>query len=222
MMMIPTPLPGVCILEPKVHGDARGFFFESYHAADLEALGIEGRFVQDNHSRSVRGTLRGLHYQLANPQAKLCRVILGAVLDVAVDLRRGSPHFGEWTSVVLSAQNRRQLYVPRGFAHGFLVLSESAEFLYKCDDFYAPGDEYALAWDDPQVGIRWELSAPPLLSEKDARAPRLAEIPKAHLFIYDDAAEPESRSGIEYEPRSPGGWLPGTRELGLTGAAALR
>jgi dTDP-4-dehydrorhamnose 3,5-epimerase len=174
MQRIETPLPGVCLLEPKVFGDARGFFLETYHAAKFAALGIAARFVQDNHSKSVRGTLRGLHYQLQHPQAKLCRVIQGEVLDVVVDIRRGSPTFGQWTSVVLSDENKRQIYVPRGFAHGFAVLSETAEFLYKCDDFYDPADERGIAWNDPALGIDWGV-AEPLLSEKDNRNPTLAQ-----------------------------------------------
>lgn len=183
-----TDLPGVLVVEPRVFGDSRGFFFESYHESKFAAGGIPGPFVQDNHSRSVRGTLRGLHYQLGRPQSKLCRVVHGEVLDVAVDIRRGSPHFGRWVSVVLSAENKRQIYVPRGFAHGFFVLSESAEFLYKCDNFYSPEHERGIAWDDPEIGIQWGAVAAPLLSGKDQQNPRLAEVPPADLPVYGNEA----------------------------------
>jgi len=173
---IDTQLPGVCIIEPAVFADARGFFLESYHQRKYSELGIEGTFVQDGHSRSTRGVLRGLHYQLRHPQAKLCRVVYGEVLDIAVDIRRSSPHFGRWVAVHLSAENKRQVYIPAGFAHGFLVLSEAAEFLYKCDDFYQPGDEHGIAWNDPRIGVEWPLAAP-LLSEKDRQNPPLADLP---------------------------------------------
>ena len=172
MQCLDTALPGVRIIEPRVFSDSRGFFFESYHEARFAELGISSRFVQDNHSRSVRGTLRGLHYQLRHPQAKLCRVVLGEVLDVAVDIRQDSPHFGKWVSVLLSAENKRQLYVPEGFAHGFVVLSETAEFLYKCTEFYHPQDEAGIAWNDPQIGIEWGIDSP-ILSDKDSRNPTL-------------------------------------------------
>lgn len=175
MQRIETSLPGVVIMEPQLFGDARGFFLETYHRHRLGALGIEGEFVQDNHSRSVSGTLRGLHYQLEQPQAKLCRVVIGEVLDVAVDIRRGSPHFGRWVGVRLSADNHRQVYVPRGFAHGFVVLSEYAEFLYKCDAFYRREDEHGIAWNDPDLAIDWGIDAP-LLSPKDRAHPRLAHV----------------------------------------------
>jgi dTDP-4-dehydrorhamnose 3,5-epimerase len=176
MRKIETSLPGVLVIEPDVFGDARGFFMETYHAAKFAALGIENRFVQDNHSRSIQGTLRGLHYQLKHPQAKLCRVIRGEVLDVVVDIRRGSPTFGQWTSTRLSAANKRQVFAPGGFAHGFFVLSEEAEFLYKCDAFYDPGDERGVLWNDPQIGIDWQIPAgvEVLLSEKDRNHPTLA------------------------------------------------
>jgi dTDP-4-dehydrorhamnose 3,5-epimerase len=183
MHSIETSLPGVLILEPRVFSDDRGFFFESYNLRRFEELGVNARFVQDNHSRSVRGTLRGLHYQCRHPQAKLCRVVQGEVLDVAVDIRRGSPTFGKWVSVVLSAENKRQIYLPPGFAHGFAVLSETAEFLYKCDDFYRPDDEFGIAWDDPEIGIEWGVNAP-LLSAKDARNPALSAAPPEHLPEY--------------------------------------
>jgi dTDP-4-dehydrorhamnose 3,5-epimerase len=172
---IETSLPGVWVLDPVVHGDPRGFFFESYHAERFADLGIAARFVQDNHSRSVCGTLRGLHYQLRRPQAKLCRVVVGAVLDVVVDIRRGSPTFGRHASTVLSAANKRQIFVPAGFAHGFVVQSEEAEFLYKCDDYYVPDDQYGIAWDDPDLGIDWGLVGLPILSPKDERNPRLRD-----------------------------------------------
>jgi dTDP-4-dehydrorhamnose 3,5-epimerase len=188
MKSIETSLPEVWTLEPAVFGDARGFFMETFSAQKFAALGLQTNWVQDNHSLSSRGTLRGLHYQLQNPQAKLCRVVRGAVLDVAVDIRRGSPHFGKYVAVELSAENKRQILVPRGFAHGFLVLSEEAEFLYKCDDFYTPGDEYGLAWDDDQIGIEWNLSAlgleAPLLSGKDSVTPRLRDIAPENLPVY--------------------------------------
>lgn len=176
MKLIETSLPGVLVFEPQVFGDARGFFLETYSARKFAAFGVPNVFVQDNHSLSARGTLRGLHYQLANPQAKLCRVVRGAVLDVAVDVRAGSPHFGQHVAVELSAENKRLIFVPRGFAHGFLVLSDEAEFLYKCDGFYAPGDEYGVAWNDARIGVSWPLAGEPLLSGKDAQAPRLGQI----------------------------------------------
>lgn len=178
-----TALPGVCLIQPEVLLDSRGFFLESYHQAKLAALGITDHFVQDNHSRSTRGTLRGLHYQLNRPQAKLCRVVEGEVLDVAVDIRLGSPHFGMWISAVLSAKNHTQIYVPTGFAHGFLVLSESAQFLYKCSDFYDPANEHGIVWNDPDINIAWGI-ADPMLSEKDRHFMPLAEIPRQFLPQY--------------------------------------
>ena len=184
MNRIETSLPGVWLIEPRVFEDQRGFFFESYHEDKFTKLGIKDRFVQDNHARSVKGTLRGLHYQLKRPQAKLCRVIRGEVLDVVVDIRRGSPHFGKWVGEVLSAQNKRQMYVPAGFAHGYLVLSETAEFLYKCSDFYHPEYEHGLAWDDADIGIAWGIEAP-LLSEKDRRNPLLRSIASSELPDYE-------------------------------------
>jgi dTDP-4-dehydrorhamnose 3,5-epimerase len=183
MRALPTPLDGVLVVEPRVFGDSRGFFFESYHLAKFAELGVADRFVQDNHSRSVRGTLRGLHYQLRFPQAKLCRVIFGEVLDVMVDVRMGSPNFGKWVSVVLSAENKRQVYVPRGFAHGFVVRSEAAEFLYKCDEFYHPDDEYGVAWNDPALCVAWEVSDP-ILSAKDRNYPILSAISPDKLPRY--------------------------------------
>lgn len=180
MRIIDTSLPEVKIIEPWLLKDVRGGFMESYHEEKYRSAGIPGGFVQDNHSISHRGVLRGLHYQLRHPQAKLCRVIQGEVFDVAVDIRQGSPTFGRWVGVTLSAQNRLQLYVPRGFAHGFLVLSDTAEFLYKCDGFYQQNDEFGVAWDDPTLNIQWPLAGIPLLSEKDRVLPSLASAdPKA-------------------------------------------
>ena len=177
-----TSLPGVVVLEPRVHGDHRGFFMESYNLRTFAELGIHHRFVQDNHSRSVRGVLRGLHYQLRSPQAKLVRVTRGRVYDVAVDIRRGSPGFGRWVGVELTADNRRMLFAPEGFAHGFLVLSDEAEFQYKCSDFYAPEDERGIAWNDPTIAIDWPLDGiEPVLSERDRRWAALAEIEPAEL-----------------------------------------
>jgi len=165
---IETELPGVVLLEPRVHGDHRGFFLESYNQRTFAELGIHHRFVQDNHSRSVRGVLRGLHYQLRQPQAKLVRVTRGLVFDVAVDIRRGSPHFGRWTAAELSEDNRRMLFAPEGFAHGFLVLSEVAEFQYKCSDFYDPAGERGIAWNDPTIAVAWPLDGlEPILSGRD-------------------------------------------------------
>lgn len=184
MQRIDTSLPGVYFLEPKVWEDARGFFFESYHQEKYAALGIGQCFVQDNHSKSGRGTLRGLHYQIERPQSKLCRVVQGEVLDVAVDIRRGSPTFGQWVSARLSAENKRQIFVPRGFAHGFVVLSETAEFLYKCDELYYPELERGIAWDDPAIGVAWELEQTPTLSQKDQRNPRLADADPGDLPSY--------------------------------------
>jgi dTDP-4-dehydrorhamnose 3,5-epimerase len=159
-------VPGVLILEPVVHRDPRGFFVETFHAAKLASVGVDVRFVQVNQSRSVRHTVRGLHWQWRRPQAKLVRVVRGEVFDVAVDVRRGSPTFGQWTGVVLSDENFRQKYVPAGFAHGFCVLSEIADVEYLCSEFYDPGGEAGLRWDDPSVGVRWPVSAP-LLSKRD-------------------------------------------------------
>jgi dTDP-4-dehydrorhamnose 3,5-epimerase len=161
-------IPDVFIIEPKIFGDDRGFFYESFNAAAFrEATGTTAEFVQDNHSRSQKGVLRGLHYQIANPQGKLVRVTQGAVLDIAVDIRRSSKTFGQWVGVELSAQNFRQLWIPQGFAHGFVVLSDSAEFLYKTTDYYTPSAERCIRWDDPTLNIDWQLSQPPLLSAKD-------------------------------------------------------
>ena len=169
MNVVATEIPGVLLLEPRVFTDDRGAFFESFNAAAFAAaVGRPVSFVQDNQSTSRRHVLRGLHYQEPRPQGKLVRVVAGAVYDVAADIRPGSPSFGRWVGIELSAENRRQLWVPEGLAHGFLVLSESAEVLYKTTEFYAPGCEKCLRWDDPTLGIRWPLSAPPLLSPRDA------------------------------------------------------
>ena len=183
MHKIETSLPGVFLIEPDVFGDERGFFLESYHADKFREMGIPNQFVQDNHSLSKRGTLRGLHYQLQNPQAKLCRVIRGEVLDIAVDIRRGSPHFGKWVGAVLSAENKHQIFVPAGFAHGFVVLSEEAEFLYKCDAFYNPADERGILWNDPELGIDWQIpdDMDVLLSIKDQQNPPLANVGEVNL-----------------------------------------
>ena len=180
MKVIETDIPDVLIIEPKVFGDERGFFYESFNAAAFEAAtGLNRTFVQDNHSKSQRGVLRGLHYQIQQPQGKLVRVVAGEVFDVAVDLRRSSPTFGRWVGVNLSAQNQRQLWIPEGFAHGFVVLSESAEFLYKTTDYYAPEHERSLLWNDPQIGIEWPFQELPQLSQKDLAGKILSE---AELF----------------------------------------
>ncbi|MEM5276633.1 dTDP-4-dehydrorhamnose 3,5-epimerase [Cupriavidus taiwanensis] len=175
MNIVTTALPEVLILEPKVFGDDRGFFFESFNARQFEdATGLKRDFVQDNHSRSAKNVLRGLHYQIQQPQGKLVRVVAGTVFDVAVDIRRSSPDFGKWVGVELSAENKRQLWVPEGFAHGFVVLSESAEFLYKTTDYYAPQFERSLRWDDPALAIEWPIDGIPVLSKKDEDAPAFA------------------------------------------------
>ncbi len=172
MDVTPTALQGILLVEPAVFGDMRGFFFESYNEQLFnQAIGREISFVQDNHSRSSKGVLRGLHYQLPpNAQAKLVRVVSGAIFDVAVDIRRSSPTFGKWVGVLLSAENQRQLWIPEGFAHGFLTLSESADVLYKASAYYSPADEGAVAWNDPDLAIEWPLSGDPILSKKDAAA----------------------------------------------------
>jgi len=176
MKVIATGLPDVLVLEPRVFGDERGFFFESFNARTFtQATGLTPEFVQDNHSRSARGVLRGLHYQISQAQGKLVRVVAGEVFDVAVDLRRGSPTFGRWTGVHLSADNKRMMWVPEGFAHGFLVLSESAEFLYKTTDYYAPEHERCIRWDDPQLAIDWPLQEAPQLSAKDRNGASFAD-----------------------------------------------
>lgn len=176
MKITPTALADVLIVEPRVLGDARGFFFESFNCkAFYKATGVHPDFVQDNHSRSAGGVLRGLHYQVRQPQGKLVRVVRGAVFDVAVDIRRGSNTFGQWVGTELSEDNHRQLWIPPGFAHGFLVLSESADFLYKTTDYYAPEHERCIAWNDPAIGIQWPAGAHPLLSAKDQLGKPLSE-----------------------------------------------
>ena len=180
MNIIRCEIPDVLILEPKVFGDDRGFFFESFNErAFAEKTGVSARFVQDNHSRSARNVLRGLHYQIKQSQGKLVRVAVGAVFDVAVDLRKSSPTFGKWAGTILSAEDKRQLWIPPGFAHGFLVLSESADFLYKTTDYYAPEHERCIIWNDPDIGIRWPLQGEPILAAKDKAGKRLAD---AELF----------------------------------------
>lgn len=173
MKIIQTPLPGVIVLEPRIFGDSRGFLLETYRADTLEEAGISVPFVQDNHSRSSRGILRGLHYQLIQPQGKLVRVTSGKVFDVAVDVRIGSPAFGQWYGAILDEESMRMMYVPPGFAHGFVVLSEVADFLYKCTDYYHPESEQGIQWDDPQVGIEWPVSDV-LLSDRDKANPLLS------------------------------------------------
>ena len=175
MIVADTTLPGVKLLTPRVFGDDRGFFLESWNARVFADSGIDAHFVQDNHSRSARGVLRGLHYQIVEPQGKLVRVVHGAVFDVAVDVRRSSPYFGRWTGQLLSAENRQMLWVPPGFAHGFVTMSETADFLYKCTTFYAPSNERGVAWNDPAIGIEWPFADTPQLSAKDAEAPLLAD-----------------------------------------------
>jgi len=175
MEKIVTTIPDVFMLAPKVFGDDRGFFLESYNRRALAAFGIEHEFVQDNHSRSARGVLRGLHYQIRQPQGKLVRVVAGEIFDVAVDLRRASPTFGQWAGMTLSAENKRMAWVPPGFAHGFYVVSESAEVLYKASDYYAPEHERSLLWNDSALAIAWPLAGETLLSEKDRKGLPLAE-----------------------------------------------
>jgi dTDP-4-dehydrorhamnose 3,5-epimerase len=176
MQVIRTEIPEVLLLEPKVFGDERGFFFEAYNRrAFREATGLDVDFVQDNHSRSGRNVLRGLHYQIKQPQGKLVRVIAGEIWDVAVDLRRSSPTFGKWTGFALTAESKRTAWIPAGFAHGFVVVSESAEVLYKATDYYAPEHERTLLWSDPVLGIRWPLRGEPVLAEKDRRGKPLNE-----------------------------------------------
>lgn len=175
MQVIDTRLPGVLLLEPRVFGDARGFFLESWNRQTFAEAGLDLDFVQDNHSRSAKGVLRGLHYQLDQPQGKLVRVVSGAVFDVAVDLRRASPHFGQWVGYELSAENQRMMWVPPGFGHGFLVLSEYADFLYKTTAYYAPQSDRGIRWDDPHIGVQWPLQGTPTLSAKDQALPSFME-----------------------------------------------
>jgi dTDP-4-dehydrorhamnose 3,5-epimerase len=180
-----TSLPGVFLIRPRVFADHRGFFQESYNQRDMAALGIGDRFVQDNHSRSQRGVLRGLHYQIGRPQAKLVRTTRGRVFDVAVDIRRSSPSFGRWTGVELTEENHLMLYLPPGFAHGFLVLSEVADFQYKCSDFYAPEEERGIAWNDPLIGIEWPLGEmEPILSDRDRTWCTLEAMDPSDLPVY--------------------------------------
>ncbi len=176
MRFLPTSLPGVIVIEPDVFGDERGFFLETYRSEEFAAAGIDLPFVQDNHSGSVRGVLRGLHYQEPSPQGKLIRCISGAVFDVAVDIRKGSPHFGKWFAAELSSENKLQMWVPAGFAHGFCVTSEWGEIVYKCTDVWRKENDRAIAWNDPEIGIEWPV-AEPLLSAKDAAAPTLRDAP---------------------------------------------
>jgi dTDP-4-dehydrorhamnose 3,5-epimerase len=182
----PTRLPAVLLIEPQVRADERGFFLESWREDRYAAAGLPSRFVQDNHSRSVQGTVRGLHYQLRRPQGKLVRVVAGAVLDVAADIRRGSPTFGQWVGETLSAANQRQLYVPPGFAHGFAVLEGPADLLYKCTDYYDLTDDRGVRWDDPTLAIEWCVREP-LLSPKDANLPLLS-LDRDDLPVYDPRA----------------------------------
>jgi dTDP-4-dehydrorhamnose 3,5-epimerase len=176
MKATPQSIPEVILFEPKVFGDERGFFFESFnHARFEEAVGRPVRFVQDNHSKSIKGVLRGLHYQVQQAQGKLVRVVQGEVFDVAVDIRRSSPTFGKWVGAHLTAENKHQLWVPEGFAHGFVVLSDSAEFLYKTTDYYAPAHERSILWNDPDLRIQWPISSDPTLSSKDSNATRLVD-----------------------------------------------
>lgn len=183
MEKIETSLPGVLELRPHVCRDKRGFFLETYHEAKFSALGIVDRFVQDNHSYSSLGTLRGLHYQLRRPQAKLCRVVEGEALDIAVDIRVGSPRFGKWTSVRLSAKDQNQIYIPAGFAHGFLALADTVQLLYKCSNFYDSSDELGILWSDPDLSIMWGITDP-TVSDKDANCPRLSQIRAEFLPEY--------------------------------------
>ena len=183
MKFTPLAIPEVVLVEPDVHRDSRGFFLETYHRLKYEPGGIQAEFVQDNHSRSEQGTLRGLHAQTEHVQGKLVRVVQGAVFDVAVDIRRGSPSFGQWVGELLSAENFRQLWVPPGFAHGFCVTTETAEFEYKCTDFYHPQSEIAIAWNDPAIGIDWPVDEPKL-SARDAEAATLEQM-TAQLPVYE-------------------------------------
>ncbi len=183
MQVFETPLIDLLVVEPKVFGDARGFFYETYSKERYQALGINCEFVQDNVSRSSYGVLRGLHYQLKHSQAKLVSVTRGKVFDVAVDIRRGSPTFGQWYGIELSDENHKQLFIPAGFAHGFSVLSETADFCYKCSDYYHPEDEFGVAWNDPDLALNWQLEQP-RLSNKDQLYSALKAIPEANLPVY--------------------------------------
>ncbi len=182
MEFLPTRLPDVIVIRPEVFEDSRGFFMETWTRKDFEQVGIDADFVQDNYSSSVAGTVRGLHYQIERAQGKLVRVVKGEVFDVAVDIRKSSPDFGQWTSEILSAENRKQIWIPPGFAHGFLVLSETAEFEYKCTDYHAPEHERTICWDDPDIGVDWPLAdvESPILSQKDQ-----AGLPLKESQVYD-------------------------------------
>ncbi len=181
MNVIRPEIPGLLVIEPKVFGDARGFFLESYNQKRYEDAGLAAHFVQDNLSFSRRGILRGMHFQNPNAQGKLLQVLQGEVFDVAVDIRRSSPTFGKWFGLILSAENKKQFFVPPGFAHGFAVLSETALFFYKCTELYSPKDEVAIRWDDPDIGIKWPIESPQL-SERDSKALRLKDVPADKLF----------------------------------------
>lgn len=183
MKFIPGQLPGIIVVEPKMHRDARGVFIETYHKRKYSEGGISISFVQDNSSKSVRGTLRGLHAQIKHPQGKLVRVVNGEIFDVAVDIRRGSPYFSKWTGVTLSGENAKQMYVPEGFLHGFVVLSETAEVEYKCTDFYDPADEITVIWNDPAIGIKWPVESP-TLSAKDRNGSTLSRLME-RLPVYE-------------------------------------
>jgi dTDP-4-dehydrorhamnose 3,5-epimerase len=187
MKFIEASIPGIILIGPDVFDDNRGFFLETYHREKYSAHGIDRVFVQDNLSHSQKGTLRGLHYQLRNPQAKLIYVLRGEVFDVAVDIRRGSPTFGHWTGTHLSAENKRQVFVPEGFAHGFCVLSQAVDLAYKCTDFYTPGDEYGVLWSDPAMDIQWPVDRP-ILSARDQQNPELKAIPEDLLPVHDPGA----------------------------------
>jgi dTDP-4-dehydrorhamnose 3,5-epimerase len=186
-----TQIPGVLIVEPAIFGDDRGFFLESYNEKEMRNIGIDAHFVQDNHSRSQRNVLRGLHYQISQPQGKLVRVVTGRVFDVAVDVRRDSPAFGKWVGVELSAENKRMFWLPAGMAHGFVVLSDSADFLYKATEYYAPKFERTILWNDTELGIEWPLTGQPILSAKDAAAKtfREAEVFEKDFLLRDAHAE---------------------------------
>jgi dTDP-4-dehydrorhamnose 3,5-epimerase len=182
--IIETAVPGVLELRPKIFRDARGSFVETYHRDRYADLGIREAFVQDNHSRSSKGTLRGFHYQLNRPQAKLCWVVEGEALDIALDVRRGSPHFGKWASVRLSATEQNQIFIPAGFAHAFLALTETVQFIYKCSEFYDPKSEHGILWNDAEIGVNWRIENP-ITSEKDAMFSRLADVPYEFLPRYE-------------------------------------
>jgi dTDP-4-dehydrorhamnose 3,5-epimerase len=179
----PTSLPEVFVFQPDVFPDSRGFFMETYNQKKYQEAGVPGPFVQDNHSHSTKGVLRGLHYQLMHPQGKLVFVLRGAILDVAVDIRQGGPTFGQWVAVELNDENKKQLYIPEGFAHGFCVLSDEVDVMYKCTDLYTPGDDYGVLWSDPDIGIDWPVETP-LISEKDAANPTLRDALVAELPVY--------------------------------------